>query len=152
AFANADHVTRLRLVFNRITAATMEPRGCVGEYDDRLGRYTLYLGTQRPHGTRADMARRVLNIPETQLRGVAGDVGGSFGMKGGHYPEYALTLWASRKTGRPVKWITERSEGMLSDDHDRDHVSEAELALDRNGKFLALRVRNVSNIGAYLAP
>jgi aerobic carbon-monoxide dehydrogenase large subunit len=152
AFAKAHHVTRLKLVFNRITAATMEPRGCVGEYDDRLGRYTLYMGTQRPHGTRADMARRVLNIPETQMRIVAGDVGGSFGMKGGHFPEYPLTLLASRKVGRPVKWISERSEGMLSDDHDRDHVSDAELALDRDGRFLALRVRNVSNIGAYLAP
>ena len=152
AFTRAHHVTRLKLVFNRITAATMEPRGCVGEYDDRLGRYTLYLGTQRPHGTRADMARRVFNIPETQMRIVAGDVGGSFGMKGGHFPEYPLALLASRKVGRPVKWISERSEGMLSDDHDRDHVSEAELALDREGRFLALRVKNISNIGAYLAP
>jgi carbon-monoxide dehydrogenase large subunit len=152
AFAKAHHVTRQKLVFNRITAATMEPRGCIGEYDDRLGRYTLYLGTQRPHGTRADMARRVFEIPETQMRIVAGDVGGSFGMKGGHFPEYPLTLWASRLTGRPVKWICERSEGMLTDDHDRDHISDAELALDKDGKFLALRVRNVSNIGAYLAP
>jgi len=152
AFAKAHHVTRLKLVINRITAATMEPRGCVGEYDARFERYTLHLGTQRPHGTRADMARRVLNIPETQLRVVAGDVGGSFGMKGGHFPEYALALWAARKTGRPVKWICERSEGMLTDDHDRDHISEAELALDRDGKFLALRARNISNIGAYLGP
>jgi aerobic carbon-monoxide dehydrogenase large subunit len=151
-FAKAHHVTRVKLVFNRITAATMEPRGCLGEWDDRLGRYTLYLGTQRPHGTRADMARRVFDIPETQLRVVAGDVGGSFGMKGGHFPEYPLTLWASRKLGRPVKWISERSEGMLTDDHDRDHVSEAELALDQDGMFLAMRVRNVSNIGAYLMP
>ncbi|HXQ52650.1 MAG TPA: xanthine dehydrogenase family protein molybdopterin-binding subunit [Stellaceae bacterium] len=152
AFAKAHHVTRVKLVFNRITAATMEPRGCIGEWDDRLGRYTLYLGTQRPHGTRADMARRVFNIPETQLRVVAGDVGGSFGMKGGHFPEYPLALWASRKVGRPVKWICERSEGMLTDDHDRDHISDAELALDKDGKFLGMRVRNVSNIGAYVAP
>ncbi len=144
--------SRLKLVFNRVTAATMEPRGCVGEWDDRLGRFTLYVGTQRPHTARADMARRILHIPETQLRVVAGEVGGSFGMKGGHYPEYALALWASRKIGRPVKWIAERSEGMLTDDHDRDHVSEAELALDRDGHFLALRARNISNIGAYLAP
>jgi carbon-monoxide dehydrogenase large subunit len=151
-FAKAHHVTRQKLVFNRITAATMEPRGCIGEHDDRLGRYTLYLGTQRPHGTRADMARRVFNIPETQLRVVAGDVGGSFGMKGGHFPEYPLTLWASRQVGRPVKWICERAEGMLTDDHDRDHISDAELALDKDGRFLALRVRNVSNVGAYLAP
>jgi aerobic carbon-monoxide dehydrogenase large subunit len=152
AFARAHHVSRLELVFNRITAATMEPRGCIGDWDDRLGRFTLYVGTQRPHTARADMARRILHIPETQLRVVAGEVGGSFGMKGGHYPEYALALWASRKIGRPVKWIAERGEGMLSDDHDRDHVSEAELALDRDGHFLALRARNISNIGAYLAP
>jgi aerobic carbon-monoxide dehydrogenase large subunit len=152
AFARARHVTRLRLVFNRVTAATMEPRGCIGDWDDRLGRFTLYVGTQRPHTARADMARRILHIPETQLRVVAGEVGGSFGMKGGHYPEYALALWASRKVGRPVKWIAERGEGMLSDDHDRDHLSEAELALDRDGRFLALRAHNISNIGAYLAP
>jgi len=152
AFTRAHHVSRLKLVFNRVTAATMEPRGCIGEWDDRLGRFTLYVGTQRPHGARADLARRILHIPETQLRVVAGEVGGSFGMKGGHYPEYALALWASRKLGRPVKWIAERSEGMLTDDHDRDHVSEAELALDCDGHFLALRARNISNIGAYLAP
>ena len=152
AFAWAHHVTRLKLVFNRITAATMEPRGCIGEWDDRLRRFTLYVGTQRPHTARADMARRILHIPETQLRVVAGEVGGSFGMKGGHYPEYALALWASRKIERPVKWIAERGEGMLSDDHDRDHISEAELALDRDGRFLALRAHNTSNIGAYLAP
>ena len=152
AFAQAHHVTRLKLVFNRVTAATMEPRGVIGDWDDRLGRFTLYVGTQRPHTARADLARRIFHIPETQLRIVASEVGGSFGMKGGHYPEYALTLWASRKIGRPVKWIAERGEGMLSDDHDRDHVSEAELALDRGGHFLALRARNVSNIGAYLAP
>ncbi|HUZ74597.1 MAG TPA: xanthine dehydrogenase family protein molybdopterin-binding subunit [Stellaceae bacterium] len=152
AFANAHHVTRLKMAFNRITACTMEPRGCVGDYDPRFERYTLYIGTQRPHGVRADIARRIFNIPETQVRIVAGDVGGSFGMKGGHFPEYTLALWASRRLGRPVKWIAERSEGMLSDDHDRDHVSAAELALDREGRFLALRVANISNIGAYLAP
>jgi carbon-monoxide dehydrogenase large subunit len=144
AFAQAHHVSRLKLVFNRVTAATMEPRGCIGDWDDRLGRFTLYVGTQRPHTARADMARRILHIAETQLRVVAGEVGGSFGMKGGHYPEYALALWASRKIGRPVKWIAERSEGLLTDDHDRDHVSEAELALDRDGHFLALRARNIS--------
>jgi carbon-monoxide dehydrogenase large subunit len=152
AFARAHHVSRLKLVFNRVTAATMEPRGVIGDWDDRLGRFTLYVGTQRPHTARADLARRILHIPETQLRVVAGEVGGSFGMKGGHYPEYALALWASRKIGRPIKWMAERGEGMLSDDHDRDHVSEAELALDCDGHFLALRARNISNIGAYLAP
>src|SRR6266446_2963859 len=101
---------------------------------------------------RAPTWRAASCTSETQLRVVAGEVGGSFGMKGGHYPEYALALWASRKLGRPVKWIAERGEGMLRDDHDRDHISEAELALDRDGHFLALRARNISNIGAYLAP
>ncbi len=152
AFARADHVTRLTLVFNRVTACTMEPRGCVGDYDPRFERYTLHIGTQRPHGVRADIARRVFNIPENQVRIAAGDVGGSFGMKGGHFPEYTLALWASRKLGRPVKWISERSEGMLTDDHDRDHISDAELALAKDGTFLGLRARNISNIGAYLAP
>jgi carbon-monoxide dehydrogenase large subunit len=152
AFATAHHVTKLKLVFNRITAATMEPRGCIGDYDDRLDRFTLYVGTQRPHGTRGDLARRVFNMSETQLRVVAGDVGGSFGMKGSHFPEYQLALWASKKIARPVKWIAERSEGMLSDDHDRDHIAEGELALDKDGKFLAMRVSQVSSIGAYMAP
>jgi carbon-monoxide dehydrogenase large subunit len=152
AFAKAHHVTRLRTVINRVTAATMEPRGCVGEWDARDERYTLYTGTQRPHGTRLDLATKVLKIPESQLRVVAGEVGGSFGMKGGHYPEYALSLWASKRIGRPVKWISERSEGMATDDHDRDHISSGELALDKDGKFLALRVSNVSNIGAFIMP
>jgi carbon-monoxide dehydrogenase large subunit len=152
AFEKADHVTRLRLCINRVTAATMEPRGCIGEYDARDERYTLHTGTQRPHGTRHDIATKVFRIPEIQLRVVAGEVGGSFGMKGGHYPEYALALWASKKVGRPVKWVSERSEAMASDDHDRDHVSESALALDRQGRFLALRVSNVSNIGAYIMP
>jgi aerobic carbon-monoxide dehydrogenase large subunit len=110
AFAQAHHVSRLKLVFNRVTAATMEPRGCIGDWDDRLGRFTLHVGTQRPHGARADMARRILHIRETQLRIIAGEVGGSFGMKGGHYPEYALALWASRTLGRPVKWAEEDVE------------------------------------------
>ena len=152
AFARAHHVSRLRMVINRVTAATIEPRGCIGEYDARDERYTLCTGTQRPHSARHDIARTVLRIPETQLRVLAGEVGGSFGMKGGHYPEYPLTLWASKRVGRPIKWISDRSEGMASDDHDRDHISEAALALDRDGRFLALHVSNVSNIGAYMMP
>ena len=152
AFAKAHHITTLKSAINRVTAATMEPRCCIGDYDTRDERYTLYTGTQRPHSTRFDIAARVLKIPETQLRVIAGEVGGSFGMKGGHYPEYVLSLLASKHIGRPVKWVSERSEGMASDDHDRDHISEASLALDKDGKFLALRVSNVSNIGAYIMP
>ena len=134
AFTRAHHVTRLRTAINRVTAATMEPRGCIGEWDARDERYTLYTGTQRPNGTRLELASRVLKIPETQLRVTAGEVGGSFGMKGGHYPEYVLSLWASRKLGRPVKWVSERSEDLATDDHDRDHVCEGELALDKIGR------------------
>jgi carbon-monoxide dehydrogenase large subunit len=152
AFARAHHVSRLRLAINRVTAATMEPRGCIGDYDPRDERYTLTTGTQRPHSARHDIACSILGIPETQLRVVAGEVGGSFGMKGGHYPELALALWASKKLRRPVKWVCERGEAMASDDHDRDHLSDASLALDADGKFLALRVSNVSNIGAYIMP
>ena len=152
AFARAHHITKLRVAFNRITAATMEPRGCIADYDDRLDRYTLYVGTQRPHGTRGDLSRRVFGKAEMQFRVVAGDVGGSFGMKGSHFPEYQLALWASQKLARPVKWISERSEGILSDDHDRDHIADAELALDKDGKFLAMRVNQISNIGAFIAP
>jgi carbon-monoxide dehydrogenase large subunit len=152
AFARAHHVTKLRMVFNRITAATMEPRGCIADYDDRLERTTIYVGTQRPHLTRADLAAKVFHKPENQFRIVANDVGGSFGMKGSHFPEYQLAAWASQKIRRPVKWISERSEGILSDDHDRDHIAEGELALDRDGKFLAMRIKQVSNIGAYMAP
>ncbi|HWE71765.1 MAG TPA: xanthine dehydrogenase family protein molybdopterin-binding subunit [Stellaceae bacterium] len=152
AFARAHHVTKLKMVFNRITANTMEPRGCIADYDDRLERTTIYVGTQRPHMTRADLAAKVFHKPENQFRIVAGDVGGSFGMKGSHFPEYQLAAWASEKVRRPVKWISERSEGILSDDHDRDHIAEGELALDKDGKFLALRLAQVSNIGAYMAP
>ncbi|OFZ97498.1 MAG: hypothetical protein A3H35_18465 [Betaproteobacteria bacterium RIFCSPLOWO2_02_FULL_62_17] len=152
AFAGAHHVTTVKSAINRVTAATMEPRCCIGDYDSRDERYTLYTGTQRPHSTRFDIATKVLRIPETQLRVVAGEVGGSFGMKGGHYPEYVLSLLASKKIGRPVKWVSERGEGMASDDHDRDHISEASLALDKDGKFLGLRVSNVSNIGAFIMP
>ncbi len=151
-FARAHHVTKLRMVFNRITAATMEPRGCIADYDDRLERTTIYVGTQRPHLTRADLAAKVFHKPEMQFRIVAGDVGGSFGMKGSHFPEYQLAAWASEKVHRPVKWISERSEGILSDDHDRDHIAEGELALDKDGKFLAMRLSQVSNIGAFMAP
>ncbi len=151
-FERAHHVTRLRLVFNRITAATLEPRACVGSYDPVDERYTIYSGQQRPHGLRRDLAHRIFAIPETRIRVVAGDVGGSFGMKGSHYPEYALALWASRKIGRPVKWNSTRGEGMLTDDQDRDHISEAALALDAGGRFLALRASNISNVGAYLMP
>ena len=148
AFERAAHVTRLDFVVTRVAAAPLEPRAAVGEYDRRTGRYTLHTGIQGPHGLRAQLAD-VLKVPQSHLRVVTGDVGGSFGMRSGIYPELVLVLWAARRLGRPVKWTSDRREGFVTDEHGRDNVSIAELALDRNGMFLALRVAIALNIGAY---
>jgi carbon-monoxide dehydrogenase large subunit len=150
-FDKAVHVTRRRYPISRVSANTIEPRGCVGSYDARSARYTLYAGLQAPHGVRRDLAENIFGQPEHKFRVVARDVGGSFGMKGGTYLEYVLVLWASKRIGRPVKWICDRSEAFTSDNHARDNVSEAALALDENGRFLALRVSTIVNVGAYLA-
>jgi aerobic carbon-monoxide dehydrogenase large subunit len=152
AFAGAAHVSRLDFVVTRVTAAPMEPRAAVGEYDRRSGRFTLHTGVQMPHGVRTILAEQVFRVPQSQVRVVAGDVGGSFGMRNGVYPELVLVLWAARRLGRPVKWTSDRREGFVSDEHGRDNVSSAELALDADGKFLALRVAITLNIGAYLTP
>jgi carbon-monoxide dehydrogenase large subunit len=149
AFARAAHVTRHRFVINRVTAATMEPRGAVGDYNSTDGRYTIYTPVQRPHPTRADLAK-VLGVPESKVRIVTGDTGGSFGMKSPIFNETPLVLLASKLTGRPVKWISTRTEAFLSDAQARDNVSEAELALDKDGHFIAFRVKTLAAIGAYL--
>ena len=149
-FAKAAHVTRLRLRINRVTANTMEPRACVGHYARAEGRYTLYGGTQRAWGLRHNLAAHIFKVPEHKVRVVTGDIGGSFGMKNGSYPEYLACLWAAARIGRPVKWVCERSEGHLSDSHDRDQATEAALALDAEGHFLAMRFENVCGVGAYL--
>jgi len=149
-FAKAAHVTRLRLRINRVTANTMEPRACLGHYAPAEARYTLYGGTQRAWGLRHNLAKHIFNVPEHKVRVVTGDVGGSFGMKTGSYPEYLACLWAAARIGRPVKWVCERSEGHLSDSHDRDQATEAALALDAEGRFLAMRFDNVCSVGAYL--
>ncbi|HET8546210.1 MAG TPA: xanthine dehydrogenase family protein molybdopterin-binding subunit [Pseudolabrys sp.] len=149
AFARAAHVTRYRFVINRVTAATMEPRGAVGDYNATDGRYTIYTPIQRPHPTRADLAK-VLKVPESQVRIVTGDTGGSFGMKSPIFNETPLVLLASKLTGRPVKWISTRTEAFLSDAQARDNVTEAELALDKDGNFIAFRVKTFAAIGAYL--
>jgi len=150
AFASAHHVTRQRFVISRIAAHAMEPRGCTGEYDTHEQRYTLYgcIGTM--HRVRQMMAREVFDVPENRFRIICGDIGGAFGSKGVTSTENILALYAARKVGRPVKWVAERSEGFLSDDHARDNVSDAELALDADGNFLAFRVRTLCNLGAYL--
>jgi carbon-monoxide dehydrogenase large subunit len=149
AFARAAHVTRHRFVINRVTAATMEPRGAVGDYNATDGRYTIYTPIQRPHPTRADLAK-VLKVPESKVRIVTGDTGGSFGMKSPIFNETPLVLLASKLTGRPVKWISTRTEAFLSDAQARDNVTEAELALDQDGNFIAFRVKTLAAIGAYL--
>ena len=149
AFAHAAHVTRHRFVINRVTAATMEPRGAVGDYNAADGRYTIYTPIQRPHPTRADLAK-VLKVPESKVRIVTGDTGGSFGMKSPIFNETPLVLLASKLTGRPVKWISTRTEAFLSDAQARDNVTEAELALDKDATFIAFRVKTFAAIGAYL--
>jgi carbon-monoxide dehydrogenase large subunit len=152
AFAGAAHVTRLDFVVTRVAAAPMEPRAAVGEFDRRSGRYTLHTGIQGPHGLRALLAEQIFRVPHGQVRVVTGEVGGSFGMRSGIYPELVLVLWAAKRLGRPVKWTSSRREGFLSDEHGRDNVSSAELALDAGGRFLGLRVALKVDIGAYLTP
>jgi len=150
AFARAHHITRLPLYNNRLTAVTMEPRGCIGDYDPGTRRYTLYSSTQNVHGVRQILAHQLLHVPESRIRVVARDVGGGFGMKGNVYPEEGIVLWAARRVGRPVKWIPTRSEALLGDAQGRDQNVNAELALDRDGRFLALRWTGSHNVGAYI--
>src|SRR5580704_4645167 len=152
AFARARHVVRHRFVINRVTAATLEPRGSIGDYRAADGHYTIYTTLQRAHPFRADLAQSVLKVPESRVRVIAGDIGGSFGMKSPVFNEVALVLLASKLTGRPVKWTSTRSEAFLSDAQARDNVTDAELALDQNGHFLAARIKTIAAIGAYLQP
>ena len=151
AFAKADKIITREFSISRVTAVTMEPRGCIGSYDKRTARYTLYTGLQNPHPVRQQLTQGVFHIPETQMHVVPGDVGGSFGMRGGTYPELALVLWGARITDRPIKWICDRSEGFMSDDHGRDNLSKVSLALDKEGLFLGIKVHSVASMGAYLA-
>jgi aerobic carbon-monoxide dehydrogenase large subunit len=150
AFARAPHVTTLDFRITRVSANPIEPRNAAGWYDPFEDRYTLYAGTQGPHKLRSELAETVLNIPAHKIRVVSPDVGGAFGMKNSPFPEYGLLLWASRRIGRPVRWTATRAESFLSDYHARDNHSTVELALDQNGIFLALRVRTLANLGAYL--
>src|SRR5215208_387249 len=148
AMARADRIVRRRFTVNRVTAAAMEPRGALGDYNPADGRYTIYTTLQRTHAYRADLST-ILKVPESRIRVVAGDIGGSFGMKSAIYNEVALVLLASKLLGRPVKWTSTRSEAFLSDAQARDHITEAELALDRDGHFLAFRTCTTAAIGAY---
>jgi carbon-monoxide dehydrogenase large subunit len=149
AFAKADHVVRHKTIINRVTANSMEPRGCLANYDRDPDRYTIRCTVQSVHGTRAALADRIFKLPHHQFRVICDNMGGGFGMKGGCYPEYALALWASEVTGRPVRWIAERTEGLMSDEQGRGSVIDTALALDRDGRFLALRTDWKAAIGAY---
>ena len=149
--AKAARVVRLDLVNNRLVPNAMEPRAAIGEYDRATGDYTLYTTSQNPHVIRLLMGAFVLHIPKSRLRVVAPDVGGGFGSKIYHYAEEAIVTWAAGKLRRPVKWTAERSESFMSDAHGRDHVTHVELALDKDAKFLALKVSTIANMGAYLS-
>jgi len=150
AFAKAAHVVKHHFVVNRVTAATMEPRGCIGLYEPIEGRYTIYTTLQRTNVFQTELSNNVLKVPDSKIRVVCGDIGGSFGMKSAVYNECALVLLGAKVTGRPVKWVATRSESFLCDAQARDNVTDAELALDKDGNFLGFRAKITAAIGAYL--
>jgi len=151
ALAAARHRVKVRIVNNRVVSNPIEPRAAIGEFDAAAGRYTLHCCSQGTHLVRKCLAEDVFRIPLDRLRVVTPDVGGGFGTKVFPYPEYAAVLWAARRTGRPVKWLSDRSEAFLTDAQGRDNLSEAELGLDADGRFTALRIRSIANIGAYVS-
>jgi carbon-monoxide dehydrogenase large subunit len=149
AFAAAYHVTRLEIPSNRIIVCAMEPRSAIAEYDAATDRYTLRVGCQGVFGLKTALAN-VLGVERDKVRVMTGNVGGSFGMKSQIYPEYPALFHAAKILGRPVKWTDERSESFISDNHGRDHEMTAELALDAEGTFLAVRLTGYGNLGAYV--
>ncbi len=151
AIKGAHHVTTLELVNNRLIANPMEPRVAVGDFNSGTGDHTLYTTSQNPHVIRLLMGAFVLGIPEHKLRVISPDVGGGFGTKIFHYAEEAFCTFAAKACDRPVKWTSSRSEAFVSDAHGRDHVTKIELALDKDGNFLALRTDTHANMGAYLS-
>ena len=151
AFQKAARVAKLELVNNRLVANPMEPRAALAHYDAASGRTTLYTPSQGPHHLHGQIAAMVLKIPKKELRVVSGDVGGAFGMKIFLYPEQPMMVWAARRLKRSVRWTADRSESFLSDAQGRDNYSAAEMAMDEQGRFLALRVTTWANMGAYLS-
>jgi len=150
AFAKAAHVSKLRMRYPRAAANPIEPRATIGLFDRFQARYTLHNTSQAPFRGRDMIAAHILRIPESNLRVVVPDIGGGFGMKGTVYPEDALVVWAAGKIDRPVKWTADRSESFSSDMHGRDLSATAEIALDREGRILAVRADFIANVGAYL--
>ena len=151
AFAGAAHVTKLDLVNNRLIPNAMEPRAAIGSYNRASDEYTLYVSNQNPHVERLLMTAFVLGLPEHKVRVIAPDVGGGFGSKIYLYAEDVCLTWAAKQLNCAIKWTAERNESFVSDAHGRDHVSHAEMAMDKDGKFLAMRVHTDANLGAYLS-
>jgi len=151
AFAKAAHVSKLSFHNNRLIPNAMEPRAANAHYTRHDDAYTLYVANQNPHVERLLMCAFVLGLPESKVRVIAPDVGGGFGSKIFLYAEETALIWASKRVGRPIKWTAERSESFLTDAHGRDHATTAELAMDAQGNFLALRVSTIANMGAYLS-
>ncbi len=149
AFAQAAHIQKLSLRNTRVVVAAMEPRAGICKYDPQSGRFTLIAPGQGVWAMKGQLAD-ILGLPQDKVHMVTPNVGGSFGMKGSIYPEYVCLAHAARELGRPVKWTDERSGSFLSDQHGRDHEMTAELALDKDGKFLAVRITGYGNVGAYL--
>lgn len=151
AMAQADHITTLEFVNQRLIPNAIEPRSAIGDYDSANDKYTLYTSSQNPHLIRLLMCAFVLGIPEHKVRVVSPDVGGGFGSKIFHYTEEALMTWCSRQIGKPVKWTAERSESFMTDCHGRDHVTKAQMGFDKEGNMVGLRVKTFANLGAYLS-
>jgi aerobic carbon-monoxide dehydrogenase large subunit len=148
AFAGAAHVTSIKTWIQRLTGVPLEPRAAVGSFDAQTGRYTLFAGSGNVVRQKRELAH-ILGVEESLVRVVARDVGGNFGTRNAFYPEFAVLAWAARRIGRPVHWNCERQEAFLSDYQGRDLYVEAELALDQDGRFLAIRGSNLSNVGAH---
>ena len=151
AFKQAAKVSTLEFVNNRLIPNAMEPRAANAQYTRHDESYTLYVANQNPHVERLLMSAFVLGLPESKVRVIAPDVGGGFGSKIFLYAEETALVWASKRVGRPIKWTAERSESFLTDAHGRDHATKVELAMDAKGNFLALRVKTIANMGAYLS-
>ncbi|MGB3446966.1 MAG: xanthine dehydrogenase family protein molybdopterin-binding subunit [Xanthobacteraceae bacterium] len=151
AFAKAANIVKMDLVNNRLAPNAMEPRAAIAQYDEAEEHFTLYTTSQNPHVARLVLSAFYNIAPEHKLRVIAPDVGGGFGSKIFIYPEEMVTLWASKKVNRPVKWTGDRTEAFLTDAHGRDHVSHAEMAFDKDNRILGLRVKTLANFGAYMS-
>jgi carbon-monoxide dehydrogenase large subunit len=147
AFKGADVVVKKRIVNQRLVANAMEPRACVARYEDSTGELTLWVTSQNPHVHRLLMCAFVLGIPEHKVRVIAPDVGGGFGSKIFLYNEEVVCSWATRQIKRPVRWTASRREAYLTDAHGRDHITDAAIAMSKDGKILGLHVKTIANLG-----